>query len=58
MKRKFCIAFTVVFVLTMMLAGCGKSNFGVRVNEDLNIEIIAENAVFCEYNEPIIRMAV
>ena len=44
MKRKFCIAFTVVFVLTMMLAGCGKSNFGVRVNEDLNIEIIAENA--------------
>lgn len=31
-------------VLAFSLAGCAKSEFGMRVNEDLNVEINAENA--------------
>ncbi len=45
MKKKtvLLIAFAVSFL--MVLAGCGSSsNFGVTVNEDLNVEITAENA--------------
>ena len=44
MKKVFVlIAFAVSFLI--VLAGCGgNSNFGVVVNEDLNVEITAENA--------------
>ncbi|MBR3364555.1 MAG: hypothetical protein IKG53_06750, partial [Solobacterium sp.] len=31
-------------VLAVSLAGCAKSEFGMRMNEDLNVEINAENA--------------
>ncbi|MBQ9060655.1 MAG: hypothetical protein IJ128_05895 [Firmicutes bacterium] len=34
----------VLIGLIAVLAGCGSGNFGVRVNEDLNIEITAEDA--------------
>lgn len=30
--------------MAVLLSGCGKSNFGVVINEDLNAEITAENA--------------
>ena len=39
------LLFASGMILTVfMLAGCGKMNFGVAVNEDMNISIIAENA--------------
>lgn len=43
MKRLLVIVFAAVMIMTF--AACGESSeFGVRINEDLNVEIIAENA--------------
>ena len=44
MKKKIVLIIACVAALVMGFAGCGSSNFGVVVNEDLNIEITAENA--------------
>ncbi len=42
MKKLLKAAAAAVFALS--LAGCAKSEFSMRVNEDLNVEINAENA--------------
>lgn len=44
--KKFLIVLSVLLAMSVLLAGCskGKSEFGIVVNEDLNIEITAENA--------------
>ena len=45
MKKKAVLLIAFVVSFLMVLAGCGSSsNFGVTVNEDLNVEITAENA--------------
>ena len=44
MKRKHIITAIAVLTLIMMLAGCGKSEFGVVINKDYNVEITAVNA--------------
>ena len=41
-KKRLVILLMALLVLC--LSGCKKSNFGVRVNEDMNVEINAENA--------------
>ena len=42
--KKIVLIIACVLSLVIGFAGCGSSNFGVVVNEDLNIEITAENA--------------
>lgn len=44
MKKRMHLTIAVVVIMAFVLAGCGKSNFGVVINEDLNPEITAENA--------------
>ena len=44
MKRKHIFTAIAMLVLVLMLAGCGKSEFGVVINEDFNVEITAVNA--------------
>ena len=44
MKKKLVLIIACIVTIVMGFAGCGSSNFGVVVNEDLNIEITAENA--------------
>ena len=44
MKKKLVLMIACIVAIVMGFAGCGSSNFGVVVNEDLNIEITAENA--------------
>ena len=44
MKRKHIITAVAMLALVLMLAGCGKSEFGVVINEDYNVEITAVNA--------------
>ena len=44
MKKKTVLIIACIAALAVAFAGCGKSNFGVVVNEDLNVEITAENA--------------
>ena len=44
MKKKTVWVIACIAALAVAFAGCGKSNFGVVVNENLNIEITAENA--------------
>lgn len=44
MKKRTILMIACVAALVIGFAGCGKSNFGLVVNEDLNIEITAENA--------------
>ena len=44
MKKKAILTIACIFVLAMCFAGCESSNFGIVVNEDLNVEITAENA--------------
>ena len=44
MKKKTVWIIACIAALAVAFAGCGKSNFGVVVNEDLNVEITAENA--------------
>ena len=45
MKKKILLLSAFVVAFLMAFAGCGSSsNFGIVVNEDLNLEITAENA--------------
>ena len=44
MKKKLVLIIACIVTIVMGFAGCGNSNFGIVVNEDLNIEITAENA--------------
>ena len=44
MKKKTVWIAAGIASLIMVFAGCGSSNFAIVVNEDLNIEITAENA--------------
>ena len=44
MKKKLVLMIACIVAIVMGFAGCGSSHFGVVVNEDLNIEITAENA--------------
>lgn len=45
MKKRTVLLTAFAVSLLMVFAGCGSSsNFGVTVNEDLNVEITAENA--------------
>jgi len=44
MKKMTVLITACILSLVMGFAGCGSSSFGVVVNEDLNIEITAENA--------------
>ena len=44
MKKKTVWIIACIAALAVAFAGCGKSNFGVVVNEDLNVKITAENA--------------
>ena len=44
MKKRTVLIIACIAALVMGFAGCGSSNFGVTVNEDLNVEITAENA--------------
>ena len=42
MKKLF--AFILLMSLMLLLTGCKKPNFSVRINEDMNVEIIAVKA--------------
>ena len=44
MKKKTVLIVACIVAFAMGFAGCGSSNFGIVVNEDLNVEITAENA--------------
>ena len=44
MTKKTVLIIACISALVMGFAGCGSSNFGIVVNEDLNVEITAENA--------------
>ncbi len=44
MKKKTVLIIACIVAAVMGFAGCGSSNFGITVNEDLNVEITAENA--------------
>ena len=45
MKKKTLLLSAIVVSFLMILSGCGESSvFGILVNDDLNIEITAENA--------------
>lgn len=43
-KRKIILISLLLFVLTVVLAGCKKNVFSVVVSNDLNVEITAQNA--------------
>ncbi len=44
MKKISSFILVTIVIMAMLLPGCGRSNFGVVINEDLNAEITAENA--------------
>ena len=44
MKKKTVLMIACIASLILVFAGCSSSNFAIVVNEDLNIEITAENA--------------
>ena len=44
MKKKSVLIVACIASLIMVFAGCGSSNFAIVVNEDLSVEITAENA--------------
>ena len=44
MKKKTVWIIASIVMVVIGFSGCGSSNFGIVVNEDLNVEITAENA--------------
>lgn len=44
MNKRIYLTLGLFAIMVMMFAGCGKSNFAVAINEDLNAQITAENA--------------